>query len=186
MGDVNECRICLLKQNNNANLIQPCKCSTSYVHTTCLQKWRQHNRNNYKYSACEICRSKYNITRICKSKQFKSRALQTSPSARARKRWANRRFKPSSPTPAAAAAPPASPVGTLAPAAAAAPARPLVWHEMRDAHGNIYYWSWETGSVWRTPTWVDRSDEHDNVYYENTRTGRSVWERPAAFVTIER
>jgi E3 ubiquitin-protein ligase DOA10 len=41
--------------NDEESLIQPCRCSTSYVHESCLQKWRNVNTGNEKYIKCEIC-----------------------------------------------------------------------------------------------------------------------------------
>ena len=41
----NECRICLMNDEDES-LIQPCRCSTSYVHESCLQRWRLTNINN--------------------------------------------------------------------------------------------------------------------------------------------
>ena len=55
-----ECRICMIS-NDEESLIQPCRCSTSYVHESCLQKWRNVNTNNEKYIKCEICQADYVI-----------------------------------------------------------------------------------------------------------------------------
>jgi len=42
-------------------LIQPCKCTSAYVHESCLQKWRNENRENDRYTSCEICKADYVI-----------------------------------------------------------------------------------------------------------------------------
>ncbi|RZD42822.1 MAG: hypothetical protein CXT73_02225 [Methanobacteriota archaeon] len=55
-----ECRICMIS-NDEESLIQPCRCSTSYVHESCLQKWRNVNTDNEKYIKCEICQADYVI-----------------------------------------------------------------------------------------------------------------------------
>lgn len=57
-----ECRICMMENNYETGentLIQPCRCITSYVHESCLQKWRDENIHNKKYKQCEICRANY-------------------------------------------------------------------------------------------------------------------------------
>lgn len=62
MNDGRECRICLIG-NEEEELIQPCRCSTAFVHESCLQKWREQNRDNEKYNQCEICKASYVIYR---------------------------------------------------------------------------------------------------------------------------
>ena len=57
-----ECRICMIGDAEES-LIQPCRCSTSYVHESCLQKWRNVNTCNEKYIKCEICKADYVILR---------------------------------------------------------------------------------------------------------------------------
>ena len=52
MNEGRECRICLIG-NDEEELIQPCRCSTAFVHESCLQKWREENRDNEKYNQCE-------------------------------------------------------------------------------------------------------------------------------------
>lgn len=52
----NICRICL--ENNNKNLIYPCKCNgtNKYVHLDCLNNWRLLNgRNSENYKRCNSC-----------------------------------------------------------------------------------------------------------------------------------
>jgi len=57
------CRICL-ENDKLKNLISPCRCSgnSKYVHNICINQWRNTNANNDKYSKCEVCNGKYNIT----------------------------------------------------------------------------------------------------------------------------
>ena len=55
-----ECRICMIG-GDEESLIQPCRCSTAYVHESCLQKWRSENTDNEKYIKCEICKADYVI-----------------------------------------------------------------------------------------------------------------------------
>ena len=50
MGEEIDCRICLNHTPNSEQLIQPCKCYSSYVHESCLQRWRQENIRNDKYN----------------------------------------------------------------------------------------------------------------------------------------
>ena len=63
MNDDRDCRICLNHTSDSEQLIQPCRCHTSYVHEVCLQKWRKQNILNEKYNKCEICNTKYIINR---------------------------------------------------------------------------------------------------------------------------
>jgi hypothetical protein len=60
MGEVQHCRICFI-ENEDEILIQPCHCTTAYVHETCLQQWRAHNTTNDNYLRCEICHAEYVI-----------------------------------------------------------------------------------------------------------------------------
>ena len=62
MNEGRECRICLIG-NDEEELIQPCRCSTAFVHESCLQKWREENRDNEKYNQCEICKANYIVHR---------------------------------------------------------------------------------------------------------------------------
>lgn len=61
---MNDCRICL-EPDVSTNLISPCKCAgtSKYVHETCLQRWRQNNRENQRSQSCEICNFNYIIIR---------------------------------------------------------------------------------------------------------------------------
>lgn len=61
MESIRECRICMVESNEEEYLIQPCRCNTAYVHESCLQKWRNTNKDNDKYLKCEICQADYVI-----------------------------------------------------------------------------------------------------------------------------
>ncbi len=56
--DMKQCRICL-QEDNIDNLIYPCKCNgyIKYVHSICLNKWRQMNDSPTKMreDKCDIC-----------------------------------------------------------------------------------------------------------------------------------
>ena len=65
-----DCRICLNHTENSEQLIQPCACSSSYVHQSCLQRWRRQNINNHKYHKCEICNARYIIERNVSPETF--------------------------------------------------------------------------------------------------------------------
>lgn len=56
------CRICLL-DDNQQDLISPCRCkgSMKYVHSTCLEQWRQTSTNRRSYFQCDQCLYKYNF-----------------------------------------------------------------------------------------------------------------------------
>ena len=62
MNDGRECRICMIGDDEE-ELIQPCRCTTAYVHESCLQKWREENIDNERYEQCEICKANYLIKR---------------------------------------------------------------------------------------------------------------------------
>jgi len=51
MNDGRECRICMIGDDEE-ELIQPCRCTTAYVHESCLQKWREENIDNERYNQC--------------------------------------------------------------------------------------------------------------------------------------
>jgi len=57
-----ECRICMVGSDEES-LIQPCRCTSAYVHESCLQKWRNENTDNEKYIKCEICQADYVVLR---------------------------------------------------------------------------------------------------------------------------
>lgn len=55
------CRICF-EEDIRTNLISPCLCSGNmkYVHTQCLNNWRNiPSPNNEKFYSCEICKEKF-------------------------------------------------------------------------------------------------------------------------------
>lgn len=60
---MNECRICLESGDVN-DLISPCNCngSSQWVHSKCLQEWRNQNVNPNSRNQCEICLFTYIIT----------------------------------------------------------------------------------------------------------------------------
>ena len=64
-----ECRICMIGSDEES-LIQPCRCVTSYVHESCLQKWRNVNTDNEKYIKCEICQADYVVLRDYPTETF--------------------------------------------------------------------------------------------------------------------
>ena len=47
MNDGRECRICMIGDEEE-ELIQPCRCTTAYVHESCLQKWRENAEESEK------------------------------------------------------------------------------------------------------------------------------------------
>ena len=71
MNEGRECRICLIGDEEE-ELIQPCRCSTAFVHESCLQKWREENRDNEKYNQCEICKADYIVHRRFPKETFTS------------------------------------------------------------------------------------------------------------------
>jgi len=62
MNDGRECRICMIGDEEE-ELIQPCRCTTAYVHESCLHKWREENIDTERYKQCEICKANYLIKR---------------------------------------------------------------------------------------------------------------------------
>ena len=58
-----ECRICL-ETDEIGNLISPCNCrgSSQWVHTVCLNEWRNSNINRRSNRQCEICLFNYIIS----------------------------------------------------------------------------------------------------------------------------
>lgn len=57
---VHNCRICF-EEDIREHLISPCLCSgnSKYVHSDCLENWRNVNLQNTKYYSCEICKENY-------------------------------------------------------------------------------------------------------------------------------
>ncbi len=62
------CRICL---DSGDYLISPCLCN-SFVHKSCLNKWREQNRGN-SYHECEVCKYKYQFRRFIYADLLKSK-----------------------------------------------------------------------------------------------------------------
>lgn len=61
-----ECRICLDSETDEkGEFISPCVCAGSqkYIHRSCLNRWREGNREGRAFTHCEICKSKYIIKR---------------------------------------------------------------------------------------------------------------------------
>lgn len=72
MGDkYPKCRICLEEENDQFQLISPCKCegSIKYLHSICLKKWLNSCKQSPFDSKCEICQTQYNIG-LVKKLQF--------------------------------------------------------------------------------------------------------------------
>ncbi len=76
MENVRECRICMVGSEEES-LIQPCRCTTAYVHESCLQKWRNENTDNEKYIKCEICQADYVVLRDYPTETFEIIAAPT-------------------------------------------------------------------------------------------------------------
>lgn len=55
-----ECRYCL-EEDDLENLISPCKCSgtSKYIHSECLNRWKDENIGNDFYNNCIDCKSEY-------------------------------------------------------------------------------------------------------------------------------
>ena len=58
-----QCRICLEENENISDLISPCKCdgTQKYVHSKCLEKWRNENVNTINYERCQECLTDYQV-----------------------------------------------------------------------------------------------------------------------------
>ena len=56
----NECKICFTSDDK---LIAPCKCkgTIKYVHSNCLEQWRNLNINNSRYYQCNECKYTYKL-----------------------------------------------------------------------------------------------------------------------------
>ena len=68
-----QCRICLEENEDIDDLISPCKCdgTQKYVHSKCLEKWRDENLDKENYKRCQECLSDYRIEIIgSNSKRF--------------------------------------------------------------------------------------------------------------------
>ncbi len=78
MNSGRECRICMIdSQEEDEELIQPCRCTTAFVHESCLQKWRDENIDNDRYNQCEICKASYIIHRQFPKETFKINIFST-------------------------------------------------------------------------------------------------------------
>lgn len=66
-----ECRICL-ETDEVGNLISPCNCrgSSQWVHTECLNEWRNFDVNSRSNRQCEICLFNYIISSAEKKETF--------------------------------------------------------------------------------------------------------------------
>ena len=65
---IHTCRICF-EEDIRVKLISPCLCSGSskYVHSNCLEDWRNVNLQNEKYYMCEICKERYILELVNKN-----------------------------------------------------------------------------------------------------------------------
>jgi hypothetical protein len=67
MADERQCRICLAGAEETAlgRLIKPCLCkgSISFVHTACLQRWRNSSASQSAFFSCPQCHYKYRFSR---------------------------------------------------------------------------------------------------------------------------
>lgn len=64
------CRICQETRvnalpNSKLELLSPCRCtgSVKYVHRGCLERWRVEKQGTDLYSACELCKTPYAVTK---------------------------------------------------------------------------------------------------------------------------
>jgi len=58
-----QCRICLEEDENINDLISPCQCdgTQKYVHSNCLELWRDENTNTDNYKRCQECLIEYRV-----------------------------------------------------------------------------------------------------------------------------
>jgi uncharacterized membrane protein len=68
-----ECRICLEKDKID-EFINPCLCmgTSNWVHSSCLNKWRQTNIHAKPYKQCMECNYKYKFTTIIELETYKT------------------------------------------------------------------------------------------------------------------
>tara|TARA_A100001015_G_scaffold291511_1_gene365745 strand:+ start:670 stop:1479 length:810 start_codon:yes stop_codon:yes gene_type:complete len=61
--DISECRICFDIETNDDKFISPCRCkgTSKYVHKSCLNSWRNFNRESIAWTTCMECGTKYKI-----------------------------------------------------------------------------------------------------------------------------
>ena len=76
MVDTYTCRICLMDEIDESLLIQPCRCSTAYVHEECLQQWRNQDIDSDNYRRCEICHQEYTIYQRYPRETFRFKAIE--------------------------------------------------------------------------------------------------------------
>ena len=75
MADTYTCRICLMDETDKSLLIQPCRCSTAYVHEDCLQQWRNQDIDSDNYRRCEICHQEYTVYQRYPRETFRFKAI---------------------------------------------------------------------------------------------------------------
>ena len=65
------CRICFNEENNGLSdeLLKPCKCKSSCVHRSCLNKWIQDSMNPTALTHCEVCHAEFQYEVIASKKE---------------------------------------------------------------------------------------------------------------------
>ncbi len=60
------CRICLEEETEDLALIYPCNCTgtANYVHTECLNEWRNTSQNPLAATKCLICNTPYRLVKV--------------------------------------------------------------------------------------------------------------------------
>ena len=55
------CRICFEEEDEDNIFLSPCSCNgySKYIHKSCLNKWRNMNRNSEAWEKCMECQTKY-------------------------------------------------------------------------------------------------------------------------------
>ena len=61
-----QCRICIEENEDINDLISPCQCNGTqkYVHSKCLERWREESTNNINYKKCQECLTDYKVQHI--------------------------------------------------------------------------------------------------------------------------
>ena len=61
--DISECRICFEIETYDDPFISPCRCkgTSQYVHESCLNTWRNFNRNSTAWERCMECGEEYTL-----------------------------------------------------------------------------------------------------------------------------
>ena len=61
--DISECRICFEIETYDDPFISPCRCkgTSQYVHNSCLNTWRNFNRNSAAWERCMECGEEYTL-----------------------------------------------------------------------------------------------------------------------------